>query len=169
MSGGVCTENVLYRFQDGSDGAVPFGGVIFDNSGNLYGSTLVHGLGGGGTVFELSPANGNWTFSLLYSFIGSGFGPAASLTMDAAGNLYGTTDKNGAFGAGTVFKLTPSGGSWKYTSLHDFTGGSDGGNPFSNVTFDANGNLYGRTSAGGDTSGDCQGLVGCGVVWEITP
>ena len=93
----------------------------------------------------------------------------ANLTTDAAGNLYGTTLGDGAHAAGTVFKLAPSGGSWTYTALHDFTGGSDGGGPLTAVTFDANGNLYGTTWEGGDTSGDCHGLLGCGVVWEITP
>ena len=81
--------------------------------------------------------------------------------MDGAGNLYGTTFCDGAKGAGSVFKLTPSGGSWTYTSLHDFTGGSDGANPISNVVFDANGSLYGTALNGG--------AHGVGVVWEITP
>jgi uncharacterized repeat protein (TIGR03803 family) len=87
--------------------------------------------------------------------------------MDAAGNLYGTTTNgDGAYGYGSVFKLTPSSGGWTYTSLHDFTGGSDGGFPASNVVFDRNGNLYGTASSGG-LSG-C-GPLGCGLVWEITP
>ena len=85
--------------------------------------------------------------------------------MDAAGNLYGTTVADGTHGYGSVFKLTRASG-WTYTSLHDFTGGSDGGNPISDIVFDANGNLYGTTSKGG-TSSNCYG--GCGVVWEITP
>jgi uncharacterized repeat protein (TIGR03803 family) len=83
--------------------------------------------------------------------------------MDSAGNLYGTTGCSGAYTAGTVFKLTPSDGSWTYTSLHDFTGGSDGASPWSNVVFDPNGNLYGTASGGGDL------ICGCGVVWEIAP
>jgi uncharacterized repeat protein (TIGR03803 family) len=81
--------------------------------------------------------------------------------MDAAGNLYGTTYWDGAYASGAVFKLTPSNGGWTYTSLHDFTGGSDGADPISNVVFDANGNLYGTTSYGG--------AYNYGVVWEITP
>ena len=79
-----------------------------------------------------------------------------------AGNLYGTTYYVGAYGQGSVFKLTPSNGGWTYTSLHDFTGGGDGGTPSSGVTIDANGNLYG-TALGG-----AQGVY-AGVVWEITP
>jgi uncharacterized repeat protein (TIGR03803 family) len=88
-------------------------------------------------------------------------GPVASLTSDAAGNLYGTTLLDGAYGQGNVFKLTPSGGGWTYTDLYDFTGGSDGGQPISNVTIDANGHLYGTTYQGGTSN--------VGVAWEITP
>jgi len=142
---------------------LPNGGLIFDRSGNLYGSTTTYGSGGGGTAFELVPSSGNWTFSLLYSFgeyINSG-GPYGSLTMDAADNLYGTTLEDGAYGYGSVFKLTPSSGSWTYTSLHDFTGGSDGGYPWGNVVFDMNGNIYSTTWLGG--------THGAGVVFEITP
>jgi uncharacterized repeat protein (TIGR03803 family) len=82
--------------------------------------------------------------------------------MDGAGNLYGTTVCDGANNAGSVFKLTASGNSWTYRSLHDFTGGSDGDLPYSNVVFDSNGNLYGTASQGGANNGR-------GVVWEITP
>ena len=82
-----------------------------------------------------------------------------------AGNLYGTTYCDGANNLGNVFKLTRSGNSWAYTSLHDFTGGSDGANPISNVGFDANGNLYGTASVGGT---GCR-YGNCGVVWEIMP
>ena len=81
--------------------------------------------------------------------------------MDQAGNLYGTTACDGANGFGSVFKLTFSNGAWTYTSLHDFTDGSDGGFPYSNVVFDANGNLYGTASGGGEYA--------AGVVFEITP
>jgi uncharacterized repeat protein (TIGR03803 family) len=159
-SGSPRTDQTLYSFQDGSDGGFPSGGLIFDASGNLYGTTSSGGAGGGGTVFKLTPSGGSFTFTLLFSFTGSG-GPAATLTMDAAGNIYGTTTNDGAFGQGSVFRLTPSGGGFTFTSLHDFTGGVDGGRPFSNVVFDAAGNLYGTTLQGGTGA--------AGVVWEITP
>jgi uncharacterized repeat protein (TIGR03803 family) len=82
--------------------------------------------------------------------------------MDQAGNLYGTTYGNGAYCYGSVFKLSPSkGGQWTYTSLHDFTGGSDGASPGGNVIIDASGNLYGTAYIGGAN--------GLGVVWETTP
>jgi hypothetical protein len=80
--------------------------------------------------------------------------------MDAAGNLYGTQFSGGAYEYGAVFRLTHGSGGWTYTSLHDFTGGTDGGYPLSNVTFDADGDLYGTAEAGGSNDG---------VVWEITP
>jgi len=160
-SGSGWTENVLYTFQGGNDGGAPIGGLIFDSSGNLYGSTFQNGTGGGGTAFELTPQNGKWNFSLLYSFAGaSGCGPQASLVFDQAGNLYGTTLCDGANGKGSVFKLTPSNGTWTYTSLHDFAG-SEGSYPFSNLVFDASGNLYGTASQGGAN--------GVGVVFQITP
>ena len=161
-SGSGWKESVLYSFQNGSDGEYPDAGLIFDPSGNLYGATDNGGQDGGGTVFKLSPSSGGWTFTLLYSFTGDfDCGPYGTLVMDGAGSLYGTTLCDGANHAGSVFKLTPSGNSWTYTSLHDFTGGSDGENPYCNVVFDANGNLYGTASAGG--------LQGYGVVWEIAP
>jgi uncharacterized repeat protein (TIGR03803 family) len=162
-SGSGWTHTVLYSFQLASDGGNPYAGLIFDSSGNLYGATSSGGAGGGGTVFKLTPSNnGSWTYSLLYSFAGSNdCGPQNSLVLDAAGNLYGTTYCDGANSLGNVFKLTPSGNNWTYTSLHDFTGGSDGEIPFCSVAFDTSGNLYGTTVTGG--------AQGVGTVWEITP
>ena len=163
-SGSGWIENVIYNFRDGTDGGYPYAGLIVDQSGNLYGTTTDAGTGGGGTVFELSPSGGGWTYSVLYSIAGPfGYqcGPAWALVMDVGGNLYGTTQCDGASGRGNVFKLTPSNGSWTYTSLYDFTGGSDGWLPLSSVVFDANGNLYGTAAAGGADDK--------GVVWEITP
>ena len=166
-SGSGWTEQTLYTFTDGNDGDRPAGGLILDSSGNLYGTTLFGGSGGGGTVFELAPFNGGWTFNVLYGLSGQGWGSWAKLLMDAAGNLYGTTFGDGAYGKGSVFKLTLSGGVWTYTSLHDFTDGSDGGHPYSSLVFDANGNLYGTASSGGQAAPMCGD--GCGVVFEITP
>ena len=110
----------------------------------------------------MSPGNGGWRFTNLYSFTGGG--PRESLTMDAAGNLYGAMYADGAYGYGSVFKLIQSnGGSRTYTSLHDFNG-RDGKNPVSNVVFDANGNLYGTAQYGSALA-----RYDAGVVWEITP
>ena len=172
-SGSGWIENVLYGFQGGNDGAHPYAGLILDPSGNLYGATVWGGSGGSGTVFMLTPSGSAWKYTLIYSFTGgscgnAGRGPWGTLVMDGAGNLYGTTYCDGAYNFGNVWELSPSNGGWTYTSLHDFTGGSDGGNPVSNVVFDTSGNLYGTASTGGATGGKC-GNVGCGVVWEITP
>ncbi len=153
--------SILYSFQGGSDGATPYGGLIPDGTGGLYGTTSdLYGPASGGTAFDLTPSNGGWMLNTLYSFSG-GEGPADTLLMDSAGNLYGTTVGAGAYGYGSVFKLSQSDGIWAYTSLHDFTGGSDGAYPYGSVVLDANGNLYSTTSAGGSS--------GNGVVFEITP
>jgi uncharacterized repeat protein (TIGR03803 family) len=161
------TASTLYSFQGGPDGSGPIGGLMFDQLGNLYGTTFTGGSSGGGTVFELVPSGGNWTYSLLYGLNGgSGSGPQGNLAMDAAGNLYGATYAGGIHGYGSVFKLTPMIGSWTYTSLHDFTGGNDGANPVAGVTLDANGNVYGTAVQGGMQGFNCGG---CGVVYEITP
>jgi len=162
-SGSGWIENVLYSFQEGNDGAGPAGGLIFDSAGNLYGTASVGGAGNGGTAFQLTPSKGAgpWTFTLVYVFSGDNYyGPAGTLVMDAAGNLYGTTYQDGANLCGSVFKLTPTNGGWAYTNLHDFTCSSDGGFPAGNVTFDANGNLYSTASQ--------FGTHGYGTVWEIT-
>jgi uncharacterized repeat protein (TIGR03803 family) len=162
-SGSGWTLNVLTGFPQSGDGFRPYGGVILDHAGNVYGTTSSGGTGGGGTVFMLGA--GTWNFSLLYSLSGD-YGPTASLIMDAAGNLYGTTPGGGAYQNGSVFKLTPSGAGWIYTALHDFTGGSDGEDPDGSLLLDADGNLYGTASSGG-SGVNCS--FGCGVVFEITP
>jgi uncharacterized repeat protein (TIGR03803 family) len=164
-SGEGWTETPLYEFTGGSDGASPFGGLVRDGSGNLYGTTAGGGSNGyGGTVFRLTQSGGNWVLNTIFSFPSCklcGEGPWAALTMDQAGNLYGTTYENGAYGYGNVFKLSPAQGGWVYTSLHDFTGSRDGGYPYSTVIFDGDGNLYGTAST--------YGSDGWGLVWQITP
>ena len=167
-SGSGWIEIVLHAFQDASQGTVPYGGLIFDASGNLYGTTELGGLGGySGSVFELSPSNGGWNFSVLHLFDFSkyeGASPIAGVTMDANGNLYGTTLGGGVHESGAVFRLTYSAGYWTYSTVHDFDS-TTGDSPFGGVTFDAKGNLYGTAFLGG--KGACN--LGCGVVWEITP
>lgn len=164
-SGSGWTEQNLYNFGP-QDAQNPWGGVILDGAGNLYGSTTVS-ANGGGYAFELTPAGGSWNYTLLPNL---GFsGPEDKLIMDAAGNLFGASFGGGETESGSVFKLTPSNGGWTYTSLHDFclSRPCDGQNPISNIVFDRNGNLYGTTLQGGSSSG-CNGN-GCGVAWEITP
>ena len=161
-SQGGWTGTTLYQFQPGNGGNNPYAGLITDGAGNFYGATSAGGLYGGGTVFELSPSGNNWTYTVLYSFTGPGPGPQANLTMDSSGNLYGTTFGDGTPGLGSVFKLTHSGGNWSYTTLHNFTGGSDGYAPYGSVILDRNANVYGTTTEGGTFQYD-------GVIFEITP
>jgi len=158
------TESVIYSFTAGNDGYIGGGGVTLDSAGNIYGTTLAGGSGGGGVAYELT--NGSWAYNLVYSFTGNANGAYDKFTMDQAGNIYGATVNNGLYGYGAVFKLTPSGGgSWTYTSLHDFCSAgppcSDGANPNASLVFDANGNIYGTTGGGGAN--------GYGDVFEITP
>ena len=166
-SSGGYTEKLLYVFKGVGDGSTPFGSVIFDSSGNLYGSTVNGGFSGAGAAFKLTQeGNGNWSYAPLYEFSASSpdCGSYGSLALDGESNLYGTTYCSGGFG--DVFKLTPAGA---YTSLHYFTGGSDGANPIGNVTFDASGNLYGTASLGDNPTCVSGNVAGCGVVWKITP
>jgi uncharacterized repeat protein (TIGR03803 family) len=156
-SGSGWTENVIHSFVPATDGGYPQG-VIADSAGNLYGGTSLGGQYGGGTIFQLTPSNGSWTFTVVYQLTEGGCGVVGPLVMDAANNLYGAACDN-------VFKLSPSGGAWTYTQLYHFTDGSDGGNPNGNMVLDATGNLYGTTANGG--TGNC--FRGCGVVFEITP
>lgn len=150
--GGWILSNI-YR----SNPNIASAGLIKDDLGNLYGATPDGGPLGGGTVFELTPSGGGWMYNLLYGLTGS-FGPCCKVIMDAGGNLYRTTEADGANGWGSVFKLTPSGGGYTYTSLHDFGAcGSDGCDPHGDPILDRGGTLYG--TAGGGTAG---------VVWEIT-
>jgi uncharacterized repeat protein (TIGR03803 family) len=152
-------EIPVHAFGAPGDGSVPYGGLIFDAAGNAYGTTNQGGANGVGTVFQLtrSRLNFGWTETVLYSFKGricsqssDGAGPAAGLTFDSAGDLYGTTQCGGAGGYGTVFKLTHNpDDTWTESILYAFQGGNDGANPTAPVTFDSAGNLYGTTVDGG--------------------
>ena len=168
-------EEVLYTFHGLPDGRLP-NGLIFDSSGNLYGTTQQGGAANFGTVFELSPdGHGGWNEIVLYSFQGGSDGknPLAGVIFDSLGNLYGTTAGSDAgcwvAGCGTVFKLSPDGsGGWTETALHTFQAGSDGVFPESGLVFDKAGNLYGTTLAAGDM-GCPDSLIGCGTVFKLSP
>jgi uncharacterized repeat protein (TIGR03803 family) len=169
-SGSGWTLNPLYAFQpvEGEYPPYPYSTLVLGNSSTLYGSTSTGGSRNGGAVFQLTSANGNWTFSEVYGFAGPAYpfsGPDGNLTMDNLGNLYGVTEKEGGsgcggYGCGTIFKLSPGGSGWTLTSLDNFTG-DDGSDPGGNVVIDSSGNLYGTTQY--------SGAYGRGVVWEITP
>jgi uncharacterized repeat protein (TIGR03803 family) len=159
--GSVWTEDILHSFQNADDGSYPYAGLISDAAGNLYGATTEGGMNEGGTVFELAPSGGSWTFSVLTSVSGWGIsGPFRNLTLDASGNIFGTTHCDGDNTAGTIFELTPSGGSWTYRLLYTFTGGSDGLFSISNLVL-KRGKLYGTTIEGG--------ADGAGVVYALKP
>jgi uncharacterized repeat protein (TIGR03803 family) len=162
LSGGAWKETILHSFT-GNDGSNPYGSLIFDKAGNLYGTTLFGGENGDGVVFELKPSQGGWAETVLHSFAGSdGLNPNPSLTFDRAGNLYGTTNSGGASGLGTVFELMRSGGTWTEHVLYSFTTVfPDGTVPGAGVIFDSAGNLYGTTSQGGSSNG--------GTVFELMP
>jgi uncharacterized repeat protein (TIGR03803 family) len=166
--GGGWRETILHNFNPHiKDGSYPLAGVIFDASGNLYGTTSVGGLYQQGTVFELTAkAGGGWTETILHSFSNGGrdgAGPAASLIFDAAGNLYGTTQEGGDSSCGAVFELKPhAGGGWGEEILHRFSlDGKDGCTPLAHLIFDEAGNLYGTTKAGG--------FFRAGTVFELMP
>jgi uncharacterized repeat protein (TIGR03803 family) len=146
---GSWSEQLLYSFKGVDDGSNPYAGLIFDAAGSLYGTTQTGG--NLGTVFKLTPnPDGSWTESVIHSFGAlDGSFPVSGLIFDAAGNLYGTTQYGGISDFGTVFKLAPNpDGSWTESVLHAFSGG-DGQYPYAGLIFDAAGNLYGTTAAGG--------------------
>ena len=171
------TEQVLYTFGSAPDGSDATGSLVFDSSGNLYGTTIEGGAFGQGTVFELSPgAGGVWTEKVLYSFCPQsgcvdGSTPNGGLIFDTAGNLYGTTAGGG--GGGVAFELTPkSGGTWTETVLHSFGSGTDGFLPGSGLVLDSAGNLYGTTVGGGTGGPNCPAGNGgnlCGTAFELSP
>jgi len=109
-STGASTESVLYTFTGGTDGGYPYSALVFDQAGNLYGTTQAGGTYSSGTVFELSPGTGGWTETVLYNFGGGsqdGAYPQGSLIMDASGNLYGTTFYGVVFdAAGNLYGTT---------------------------------------------------------------
>lgn len=159
-------ETVLHSFA-GPDGVEPFGNLVQDTEGNLYGIAVSGGAPSGcwsnagcGVVFKVDPTG---KFAVLHIFTGTdGGNPQAGLTLDAAGNLYGTTLEGGASGFGAVFKIDSTG---QETVLYSFTGGTDGAAPFGVMVRDSEGNLFGTTNSGGDLATGFG--FGAGVVFEL--
>jgi uncharacterized repeat protein (TIGR03803 family) len=162
----------IFRF-NGGNGANPEYSLVFDQAGNLYGTATEGGdlnctTDGCGTVFRLSPnGDGTWKETTLHVFsVGEGNFPSSSLSMDAAGNLYGTTYAGGDYancfnGCGTIYRLSPqSNGNWKYTDLFDFDG-PHGASPEGGLTVDPAGNVFGVTNLGPTLTG--------GTVFELSP
>ena len=160
---GSWTKNVLHSFAGGVDGRNPVVGLVRDQAGNLYGTAPIGGASSSGVVFQLTPGSGGWTENVIYTFTGGADGaePYASLVLDQAGNLYGTTSQGGATGNGVVFQLTPGSGGWTESVLYSFTGANDGGWPMAPLVLDQSGNLYGTTTQGG--------TAGVGVAFKLSP
>jgi len=155
-------EDLLYVFS-GLVVIHPVNALIADSSGNFYGVT--YGDQQPSIAFKLINSQGTWIFDQLHTFLpGEAQALTSGLVMDAAGNLYGAGD-GGAYGYGAVYKLTLTSNGFTYSTLHDFANSGDGASPAGPLTMDANGNLYGSTSAGGDLS--CNLGVGCGTVWVV--
>ncbi len=163
-SGNSWTESIIQDFT-GPNGAVPYNGVIVDESGNLYGTVSQGGPTGNGAVFELSPSAGGWTETILFDFHNrdvNGCVPIGGIIRDQARNLYGTTLYCGSTNNGTVFELSPSGAGWTYHVLASFPLGvvGGGGGSEASLVMDAAGNLYGTAYASGQ--------FGYGSVFKLT-
>jgi uncharacterized repeat protein (TIGR03803 family) len=156
------TKTILHDF-NGQDGEHPdYGNVIFDQAGNLYGTTEAGGSAGWGSVYELSPSNGGWVETVLWIFDGtSGGDPRSGVVFDRAGNLYGTARVGGTYQAGVVYELSPSGSGWTETTVLNLDGNYEGSAPIGGLAIDQQGNLYGTTCQGGS--------LGAGTAFQLTP
>jgi uncharacterized repeat protein (TIGR03803 family) len=162
-SAGGWTETTLLSF-DGTDGYFPQSMTY--HGGKLYGTTLLGGSQGWGTVFEVTLRKSGATEHVIHSF-GSGTDatqPAGAVVFDKEGNLYGSASRGGNpacdGGCGAIFELKLKGEVWTEGILHQFTGADDGAIPNSNPILSATGNLLGTTGFGG-ASDD-------GVVFEFS-
>lgn len=168
---GAWTETILYSFNGRGDGKAPFGTLVADPNGVLYGSTAGGGdTSGDGVAFSLTPpasGGGAWTQTVLHRFHGGndGASPSDGLLRDpASGALYGMTSVGGLSGNGTVYRLTPpadGGPAWHKDTLYNFTGQADGGFPVGALVRDQHGVLYGPADSGGAT--------GAGAIFSLTP
>jgi len=160
-------ESVLYTFctqGNCADGADPASGLVADQAGDFYGTTMIGGANDSGTVFELAAGG---TETVLHSFCSEqncadGGYPVGGLAADRAGDLYGAAGTGGNDSAGVIFEIAPNG---TYTVLYSFTGGSDGGSPWAPLLIDKAGNLYGTSAGGGAINANCPN--GCGTVFEL--
>jgi uncharacterized repeat protein (TIGR03803 family) len=149
-------QTVLYGFPQAAGGYGPNSGLIADSAGNLYGTTPQGGTVGAGVVYKLNAAGEE---TVLYRFTGGADGsdPNSGVARDSSGNLYGTTFHGGTFGYGVVYEVYAAGGE---TVLYNFTGGTDGSNPYAGVVRDSSGNLYGTTWFGGASD--------AGVIYKVS-
>jgi len=149
-------------------GLNPSGGLAIDQQGILYGTTSYSNQ----IVFQLVPptSGGTWVLTTLYSFLTDADGTSpGGVTLDHKGNIYGVTYEGGTANYGTIFLVSPpasGSAAWTKRTLYSFQGGTDGAYPLAAVTFNREGNLFGTTSGGGDSS--CTVLDGCGTVFEFS-
>jgi uncharacterized repeat protein (TIGR03803 family) len=156
-SGGNWAEKIIHSFGGFGDGGYAQAGLVIDSTGNLFGTTVLGGVGDAGVAFELSPStDGSWTETVLQNFTWEPTGP---LVMDPNGNLYGTS--SGYAGGGSVYELTPAQNGWEMNIIYGFQAPPDGSYPASGVTFGPNGHLYGVTEMGG--------TYGIGTAFELVP
>jgi uncharacterized repeat protein (TIGR03803 family) len=166
VTAAATTTDVIFSFEE-EEGEYADTDLETDSAGNIYGTTVLGGEFGGGTVFQLRPTPNGWEHSVLYSFTGGADGgePYKGVTIDRQGNLYGTAVTGGSGGCeggcGVAYKLTKSGGMWNQTIIHAFTGGDDGSGPGARVTIDRSGTVYGMTPTGGAN--------GVGTIYKIHP
>lgn len=155
-------------------------GALYDGTSPLYGTAGSSGAANNhaGIVYQLTPVVGThrWKEKILYSFCSAaacsdGETPQSVLTLDSAGNLFGTTNLGGSANHGTVFELRPQGHGWTESVLYSFCSQAscaDGSTPYSGVAIDASGNLFGATEGGGTGAG-CRDRLGCGVTYKLVP
>jgi uncharacterized repeat protein (TIGR03803 family) len=158
------TFNVLHAFTGVNDGSIPQS-ITLDSKGDIFVTTLA-ALHAGGAVFEMSPSASGLNGKTIHVFPANsttdGNEPRGPVIVDAAGNLFGTTEFGGAHFDGTIYELTPgTGGAYTESLIYSFTGGNDGGEPWGALTFDSSGNLVGVATGGGVNRG--------GVVFMLTP
>ncbi|MFL6690954.1 MAG: choice-of-anchor tandem repeat GloVer-containing protein [Alphaproteobacteria bacterium] len=164
----AATTTVVYSFEGGADGEYTDTDLVRDAAGNLYGTSVQGGTHASGTVWQLHPnGDGSWTHTVLYSFTGGADGaePYKGVTLDSAGNLYGTAVTGGGGvcegGCGVAYKLTDNNGTWTQTVIHQFAGADDGQGPGARLTLDDSGNVYGTAPTGG--------VNGLGTIYEMKP
>lgn len=176
-SAGEWTFQDIFDFNSNdTDGFVPFG-LVLDSAGNLYGTTLEGGSSakckqGCGVVFELTQSAGIWSEQVLLNFDNSNGARPYSLIFDASGNLYGNAALGGPKGYGVIYELSQNGGVWTQTILHAFSGSGghgDGSYPEMNLLL-VNGNIYGTTLYGGNSTSCDDGFGGgCGTTFQLSP
>jgi len=165
-SGSAWTESVLWNFTCGDDGCNPFGGVIFDSAGNLYGTTQFSYNYAAGTVYELSPTQSGWIETTISGLPGVSGTASGGLVMDAQGSLFGLT---GDIQPGSVYELTPRNGGWAFAVLKTFTVYNFIG-PLAAPSLDSRGDVYGPLPNGGEyESGEIFKLTRAGGQWIYTP